>query len=319
MKSDTQHFFWQSYLDVFTSLFIVMLVLFVLSFKLLSDLNAETKGKLDKIREVYNSIEMLDTVLFIYEPEYKRYVIREQIQFGAKQSIIPSNKREYLTKVGNNLSEMFQKLKLRYQDTLKYSLILEGMASNDSYNLNYELSYARAKAVFDFWESTKIKFDPEIVEVLISGSGTSGVGRDSTEKNNQRILVQIIPKLSKLLDNISDKQNTSSQRTQKEFEKTINDKPKILENTVNKPKPDNRVVQKSVLLLVTIDSYPSQATILIDGVNYGKTPRSISLKEGYYNLTLIHEDKDPLYKTLEVKEGGNLSYSFILPKKTNVP
>jgi hypothetical protein len=72
------------------------------------------------------------------------------------------------------------------------------MASKDNYGMNYELSYKRSKALFDFWKKNQINFDPNICEIIIAGSGTGGAGRDSIEYKNQRFLIQIIPKISKL-------------------------------------------------------------------------------------------------------------------------
>lgn len=340
MKSDTQHFFWQSYLDVFTSLFIVMLVLFVLSFKLLSDLNAETKGKLDKIREVYNSIEMLDTALFIYEPEFKRYIIKETILFAAKQSVIPLKNYAYLMRVGSNLRDMFQRLKDKYQDTLKYSLIIEGMASKDNYRYNYELSYARAKAIYDFWKSSNIKFDPEIVEVIISGSGIGGVGRHKSEKKNQRIMIQILPKLSKLINNISDQAKNPQQSppqlieeipqpeaNNQMTEENIYDEKQYEENTniedpdesseettsssVEESKSNEIPIQDQAKALVTIDSVPTGAEVHIDG-KVRITPCNMYLAPKTYLVTLYYAGRPPTIKSINVLSGQSHYFSFKL-------
>ena len=64
---------------------------------------------------------------------------------------------------------------------------------------NYELSYKRAKSLHDFWRKKNIKFDPKITEIQIAGSGLGGVGRErdkNKESENQRFLIQIIPKIA---------------------------------------------------------------------------------------------------------------------------
>lgn len=76
-------------------------------------------------------------------------------------------------------------------------VILEGMASNDTYSLNYELSYARALALYRLWNAAGIKLDNEASELIIAGSGTGGKGRypPTQEERNQRFVIQILPKV----------------------------------------------------------------------------------------------------------------------------
>ena len=80
----------------------------------------------------------------------------------------------------------------------KCLLIVEGQASNDAYQFNYELSYKRALALVKLWSANNVKFDPIQCDVIISGSGKSGSLRimpdNATNEANQRFLIQIIPK-----------------------------------------------------------------------------------------------------------------------------
>ena len=69
--------------------------------------------------------------------------------------------------------------------------------AKDNYTQNYELSYERALALSRFWQNSGIDFGKNC-EVLISGSGTGGSMRDSYEKNNQRLLIHIIPKTGEI-------------------------------------------------------------------------------------------------------------------------
>ena len=68
---------------------------------------------------------------------------------------------------------------------------------------NYELSYERALSLYSACGRRKDStFDPNRVEVMISGSGEGGVGRDMIdETKNQRFLIQIIPKIGELKGN----------------------------------------------------------------------------------------------------------------------
>jgi len=106
-----------------------------------------------------------------------------------------------LDAAGQQLQEVIVNAQRQTRGNLKYLIVIEGMASNDGYRLNWELSYNRARAVYEFWKSKRIGFDPAICEVIVSGSGIEGVGRDTIEQvNNQRILVQILPKHRQRVD-----------------------------------------------------------------------------------------------------------------------
>ena len=76
-KNRKESFFWTSYSDLMTSLFFVMLLLFILTIILLHKRmvqaqrgEAATKAQLEKISELENSIKNIDTVYFGYDNEY---------------------------------------------------------------------------------------------------------------------------------------------------------------------------------------------------------------------------------------------------------
>ncbi|HOP51132.1 MAG TPA: OmpA family protein [Ignavibacteriales bacterium] len=205
MKKLSNDFFWPSYVDLMTSLFIIMLVLFILSFKALTDEKRVSEEKLQKIEEVQEAVNQLPAELFIYEKEYKRYTLTKQIQFAFNSYKIPETDYDYLYRVGKELQNMLEKLKQNYlTDKIKYLIVIEGMASKigGTPESNYILSFNRAKSIVEFWQAYGIKFDPEICEIMVSGSGWGGIGRFSGEEEykNQRILIQIIPKLSNFLE-----------------------------------------------------------------------------------------------------------------------
>ena len=74
------------------------------------------------------------------------------------------------------------------------------MASKDAYKENYPLSYKRALMVKNLWENQGIEFDQSVCELQIAGSGTGGIGRydEKIESKNQRILIQIMPKIGNI-------------------------------------------------------------------------------------------------------------------------
>lgn len=194
-------FFWASYADLMTSLFFIMLVLFVLSVGMLRKKQKATEEQLKKIEEIQSSVKELPEEYFAYQEEFKRHTLKRQIQFQTGLSIIEEEEKPYLLGVGKSLETLINKLKGddRYKGMdIRYLVVIEGMASNDNYALNYELSYARALSLYRFWAEKNIKFDPEICEVQIAGSGIGGVGRYSKpaeEYKNQRFLIQVVPKI----------------------------------------------------------------------------------------------------------------------------
>jgi outer membrane protein OmpA-like peptidoglycan-associated protein len=193
------NFFWASYSDLMTSLFFVMLVLYVLTFKVLKQREEEYKVKaqqFERMQKLEASVKQLDDKKnFEYDVNYKRFTLKKRVRFATAQSTIPPEDAAALLAAGMKLGRVINEAKKT--PGLRYLVIVEGMASRDNYTLNSELSYARAKAVLDFWRSNGIVFNPAICETLIAGSGTSGIGRSSTESQNQRILVQVIPKIGK--------------------------------------------------------------------------------------------------------------------------
>jgi flagellar motor protein MotB len=201
MKQETDGFFWPSFVDLMTGLFIIGLILFILSYSSLSKKNNEIKVELEKkkrIEEIEKSLEKLPKDYFLYEPEYKRFTLKETIEFPRGDSIINPKYNDFLIKTGKCLQDTINNINSFNRKSgldIRYLIIIEGMASKPYWVYNYELSYKRALGLFNFWRKHDITFDPKICEIMISGSGTEGVGRDSVEKKNQRFLIQIIPKV----------------------------------------------------------------------------------------------------------------------------
>ncbi len=193
--------FWTSYADLMTSLFFIMLVLFVLAIAMMKRKAAATEKQLNTIKEIENSAKELDSRYFYYQDAYKRFSLLEQIQFDARSSEIPIKNKQYLIDVGENIENLIERLKTKYSgQNIKYMIIIEGMSSAFKYSKNDVLSYERAFALYKLWEDNNIYFDPEFCELQIAGSGVRGVGRFSgkDEYKNQQFLIQIIPKIGKI-------------------------------------------------------------------------------------------------------------------------
>ncbi len=205
MKSKEKDFFWPSYTDLMTSLFFIMLVLYVFTFVKLRLQQRATEEQLNKIKQIQNMVKALDERYFTYQPAYKRFVLNRQISFNNKSSIIDSADAQYMKDVGVSITILIQKLKMKYaNENIKYLIVIEGMSSKlhydiDEYRNNYVLSYQRAWSLLKLWHENGIIFDPNVCEVQISGSGEGGIGRDTVNDSaNQRFLIQIIPKIGEI-------------------------------------------------------------------------------------------------------------------------
>jgi len=200
--SKKTNFFWASYADLMTSLFFIMLVLFVLVIAMMKRQQQATEQQLRKIIEIQSAVKELPKDYFAYDSIYKRFSLIENVEFAINTDILKKKSDEkYLVKVGFSIKKLIDTLKVKYQNQdIKYLILIEGMSSGDSYKNNYLLSYARAWAVKKLWDAHNIQLDPAICEIQISGSGTGGVGRypKSNDKKNQRILIQVIPKIGNI-------------------------------------------------------------------------------------------------------------------------
>lgn len=200
--SKKNNFFWASYADLMTSLFFIMLVLFVLVIAMMKRQQQATEQQLQKIKEIQSAVKELPQEYFAYDGVYKRFSLRENVEFAINTDVLKNQSDEkYLVNVGRSIKKLIDTLKVKYQNQdIKYLILIEGMSSSDNYKNNYLLSYARAWAVKKLWDKNGISLDPAICEIQISGSGTGGVGRYSMgkDKKNQRILIQVIPKIGNI-------------------------------------------------------------------------------------------------------------------------
>lgn len=212
-KPKKETFFWTSYSDLMTSLFFVMLVLFVLVIVLLNnkmrdieDERIATQHQLDKIKEIEESVKRIDKEYFEYNAQFKRHTLKDiRVSFKKHSSNfndIDKSQREKLKNAGISIKNFVNEA-INKNPEVRYLLIIEGQASKDSYIRNYELSYERALALVKFWEDENISFNDEYCEIIISGSGDGGIFKygnqwlfrdKENETANQRFVIHIIPK-----------------------------------------------------------------------------------------------------------------------------
>lgn len=199
MKQNKRDFFWTSYVDLMTLLFVVMLVLFVMSFVLFQKEQGRLKVMADqyeKIKQIESALSKLKKEYFEFQSEHKRHVLRKQVTFELGKYEIPQKDYQGLIDAGKEVNEMIKTV-YEKEKNVRYILIIEGSSSKDTGSEleNYRLSYERALALYQLWQSNNVTFDSNYCEVQVAGSGTRGVGREKEEKLNQRFLIQIIPKV----------------------------------------------------------------------------------------------------------------------------
>ena len=228
-KNSKGALFWTSYSDLMTTLFFVMLVLFIVvtiamgrivqnnkavidelahlrnlkdSIENLHDVIVANEQAVNKIKEIEKSIENIDHNWFEYKPQYKKHMLKIDVTFETGQSDItniPLDTREDLYQAGLAIERFLNKAEKEFGESVEYLLIIEGQASNDGYSRNFELSYERALALYKYLkENRSLDLKRKNCEVLISGSGTQGTMRalpdNGSNKTNQRFLIHILPK-----------------------------------------------------------------------------------------------------------------------------
>ncbi|MFC5272001.1 hypothetical protein [Adhaeribacter terreus] len=192
MEKSNKDFFWPSYVDLMTVLFVVMLVMFVLSYirfknneeKLIATI--KEKEKIEELQQAVSTM-MNDQSLFRYDPQFKRYTLAQDVKFkGNKWDLsqpyesLDGNVQQslrYINSTGRKLKNIVDSLMLRRQNdpvlkNVSYVLVITGSASDlrdarlqggyDNYcytdyeSWGYVLSYQRALALYDYWKTNRI-------------------------------------------------------------------------------------------------------------------------------------------------------------------
>lgn len=192
-----------------TSLFLVMLVLFVSSYIQFSKVNTELEARneslkadsvqLAEIKKIQKSTEDLSRDYFGFNEEHKKFVLKVKSFFPRGKSdinFLSAQCQDSLKSAGLEIARF-----LRNHSENKYLLIIEGQASADSElhsTSNYILSFNRAYNLMKFWEMNNVDFGNNC-EIQIAGSGDGLLDKNSMrdkENNaaNQRFLIHILPK-----------------------------------------------------------------------------------------------------------------------------
>jgi outer membrane protein OmpA-like peptidoglycan-associated protein len=213
MSKESRDFFWPSYVDLMTVLFLVMLVLFVLSFKMFQDKDSENRENIARLQvevqekrkldEIKAALARLDDKYFQYNEQYKRHELLVDVLFEQSSAEIPQRSLAPLRRAGENLSQVINSID---DEDVKYLIVIDGRAASfpkgDPRNVTQreyalQLSYQRALSLLRFWQSAGIKFPKDKIELIAAGSGFEGAGRKG-DIRDRRFVIQILPKVGTL-------------------------------------------------------------------------------------------------------------------------
>lgn len=223
-KKGNSSIFWVGFSDLMTSLFFIVLVLFVVTYVNNRNTIIAQDDQLQMYKEVEESLMPLkDNSSFMYEDKYKRFLLSFDVKFKPARYEIQEGNLEKYAETRTNIINAGKKLKevlnavvtsakeqnRADKDKVSYLVIISGYASKlysaDTTALGmkkeYDLSYNRAYALWEFWKKEGINFEDkaygELIDLQLSGNGWGGVGRKiDNEDNNQRFIIQIVPKIS---------------------------------------------------------------------------------------------------------------------------
>jgi outer membrane protein OmpA-like peptidoglycan-associated protein len=231
MKKKGESFFWTSFADLMTSLFFIVLVLYVLTYIMLKKKEKElvnTVADLKHKLEVYELVEQnlkplkQDTLLFRYEENYKRFTLAFDVNFALGKSQIQRGDLNNYDATASKIESVGKQLQITIDNlarnkaenpamnNVSYLVIISGYASHllsGSQISDYELSYQRAYNLWGYWKNIGIDFEANkykgLIDLQIAGNGWGGVGRFerdpqnfmANETKNQRFIIQIVPKI----------------------------------------------------------------------------------------------------------------------------
>lgn len=212
MAKDTrQDSFWTSYADLMTSLFFIMLVLFVICMIPLGKALGEAKVTIkqqEQLLQMEEQFKLLSNSTCLgYDSEKRMFYAKDLVGIEIFDPDEDNIKDEYIDTVDKIGQDLIAILKELGKNNFSYQLVIEGTAAipwsslqNNSFNPDskyaYELSYRRALALYNAWR--RYDFRQYNTEIIIAGSGFNGINRDNlVEENNKRFIIQIIPKVQR--------------------------------------------------------------------------------------------------------------------------
>jgi Asp-tRNA(Asn)/Glu-tRNA(Gln) amidotransferase C subunit len=204
MDGNNNGSFWPSYVDIMTTLFAIMLVLFAVSFskfKIKENQLQALVDEYDDIITVYSTVSEIDaSEYFDYNKQYLKHLFTIDVEYDTKQYKMDrllldkedkakaDLKRDSVVAAGKMIKETIEKIeRLENADSLKnnikFLVVIEGQSSRVRFDdgdwmNNYTLSYLRAQFLNKFWIDKGIDLSSiPRCELIISGSGEQGVPR----------------------------------------------------------------------------------------------------------------------------------------------
>lgn len=207
--------FWPSFSDLMTSLFFVMMVLYILTFVKLKQDQEQYRiaaEKYEKLQEIEKSLQTLEGDYFEFDENNKRFRLNIDTKFKSNSHQISDfdvKIKEDVIDAGHSIYYLLDSLNKSNQFTVQYLIVIEGNAQRtvtnwiSDPNNGYRLSYKRALSIYNYWKENGINFNNlKNVEVLLAGSGHFGKSRVSAKKLdeydselNRRFTIQITGKI----------------------------------------------------------------------------------------------------------------------------
>ena len=212
--------FWPSYVDIMSTLFAIMLVLFIVSFsrfKIKEGELLENNQKLQLLLENYESLISIystvgsidETKYFGYNETYLKHMFQINVEYQTKQydintklkldlndKVAADKIRKQIVDAGllvkQKIQELNENIPENKDNNIKFLVIIEGQSSKvrfdeSDWQNNYTLSYLRAQYLNEFWKQNNIDFASiPRCELLIAGSGESGVPREIPNEKELR-------------------------------------------------------------------------------------------------------------------------------------
>ena len=202
-RNENRTSFWPSYVDIMTTLFAIMLVLFVVSYSRFKVKEEELQVLADhfiEIMDIYDAVGNIDSTKFEYNEEYSKNIFKLEIEYQPKEFELTHLQldkdgeiekadllRKQIKNAGDSIRLTIQNLQKneKLKKDIKYLVVIEGQASKIPFNdpdpiwrNNYTLSYLRAWNLHKFWKENGIDFTHmDRCELVICGSGEEGVPR----------------------------------------------------------------------------------------------------------------------------------------------
>ena len=201
--SNNRGSFWPSYVDIMTTLFAIMLVLFVVSYSRFKVKEKELQVLADhfiEILDIYDAVGNIDASKFEYNEAYSKNIFKLDIEYQPKEfelshlqldkdgkTIQANALRQQIRLAGEAIKNTIENLQANenLKKDIKYLVVIEGQSSRIAFNdpdpvwrNNYTLSYLRAWNLHKFWKKNGIDFTQmDRCELVICGSGEEGVPR----------------------------------------------------------------------------------------------------------------------------------------------